>query len=342
MDEDVKFFFGACAVVIGVVVALWSLVLIIGVLTARYTPQAGQVGVVRQGSSALWPGDWFNGHNIKQVIPPGAGNTSIGLGSEVHAYPAASQQRFYSITSDPSRGDRLGVDYVQVPTSDGVNVSIEATIYFYTAFDGSPAGNALARDFDNQFGTRTFPVAGSTDQLHAWDGSDGWEAFLDTIIRPIIDNDLRQQIATDTCAQLVSSCSLVYNQTGGSVVKPVTTGQQNNSSIANIQNAINASLQADVKSTLGEDFFSRVEFRLSKVELPVVIQNEIDNAQAEYAKVATSEAQLKQARVQAQANAAREAGYRACPACAAIDQLKAIPSNVTTFAPGAGFAITSK
>jgi hypothetical protein len=35
-------------------------------------------------------------------------------------------------------------------------------------------------------------------------------------------------------------------------------------------------------------------------------------------------------------------GTEQCPACAQIDTLKAIPPNVTTFAPGSGFAVTSK
>jgi hypothetical protein len=46
------------------------------------------------------------------------------------------------------------------------------------------------------------------------------------------------------------------------------------------------------------------------------------------------------AKADADANAQRQRGYQDCPACAQIDTLKAIPPNVTTFAPGSGFAVT--
>ena len=325
--------------ILGGIFVLWLLIFGISYLGARWTPEAGQIGVVRDGSSAVWVGDWFNGHNIKQVVPPGSGNTSIGLGATVHAYPADSVQRFYTITSDPSRGDRPGVDVVTVPTSDGINVGLEGTIYFTTAFNGSPQGEALVRDFDNRFGVRTFPVVGQQGvELHAYDGNDGWSAFLDAVVRPVIDNDLRQQVASFTCAQLQSSCALVYQTTGA----PKLAGTTNNASIAAIQDSINKSLQADLQSTLGHDYFSQVQFRLARVTLPDSIQAEIEKAQAQYAAVGSAKAQVEQATLQAKANEERQKGYQSCPACAAIDELKAIPSNVTTFAPGAGFAITAK
>src|ERR1700758_3481923 len=96
-DSDVGFGLAGVGGIVAVFVGISTIILVIGVLTARWTPQAGEIGVVREGSSVLWFGDWFNGHTIKQVVPPGAGNTGIGLGSEVHAYPADSVQRYYTI-----------------------------------------------------------------------------------------------------------------------------------------------------------------------------------------------------------------------------------------------------
>jgi hypothetical protein len=322
------------------------------VIAAGWTLTVLDIGVVRAGSThvAIW--DWFNGHNIVKVIPPGSGNEYTGLGSTVHAYPSASVQRQYTITSDPNAGDQPGNDYVQVPTQDGINVSLEGTFFFTTGFDGSQAGERLVRDFDSRFGVRTFNVdATSANQLYPWQGNTGWEAWLNTVVRPIINNDLRVEIGKYTCAQLVSSCSLVYNQSISAVKSAGTTS---NSTLAQIQSAINASLETDIQSTLGEDYFcartptgqcsqqSGIQFRLAKVTLPGTIQNEINRAQAQYAAVGEAKAQLQQAHYQAAANAEKENGYRSCPACAAIDELKAIPSNVTTFAPGAGFAITTK
>jgi hypothetical protein len=258
----------------------------------------------------------------------------------VHWYPADSVQRNYTITSDASRGDRPGVDVVEVPTSDGVRVGLEGTFYFTTDFNGSPTGQRQVRDFDNRFGVRTFAVVGQNgNELHPWEGIDGWEAFLDTVIRPIIDNDLRRSVAGVTCAQLVSSCALVHNQ---SVSALKNGGSTNNAEIQQIQDAINQSLQADIQQTLGQVYFSNVRFLLAKVALPAAIQGQIDQAQAQFAAVGTAQAQVQQARLQAQANREREAGYHGCPACASIDELKAIPPNVTTFAPGGGFAITNR
>ena len=54
-----------------------------------------------------------------------------------------------------------------------------------------------------------------------------------------------------------------------------------------------------------------------------------------------SEAQAKvaQAPADAEANKKRQEGYNACPACAQIDMIKALPPGVTTCAPGNGVAV---
>lgn len=328
------------AVFLACILALWGLIAGLIKLNARYAPQPGQIGVVRAGSSFTFVGDWFNGHNILKVVPPNSGSTNIGLGSTVHAYPSDSVQRNYTISATPGAGDLPGVDQVTVPSEDGINMSLEGTFYFTTAFNASPAGEALVKDFDNRFGVRTFALdPNSSMQLYPWQGTDGWEAFLNVVIRPIINNDLRRAIASVSCAQLVSSCALVHSQT----VAALQGGASNNQNIQKIQDEINASLQQDIATTLGgKDYFSNIQFLLEHVTLPPRIQDQIEAAQAQYAAVGTAAAQVQQAKLQAQANGLREKGYQNCPACAAIDELKAIPSNVTTFAPGAGFAITAK
>lgn len=302
------------------------------------TPDAGMIGVVRSGKS-VWPWTWFNGHNIRGVIVPGSGNTWTGFGSTVHYYPSDTVQRTYTITTDASKGDVPGFDIVEVPTADGVQVGLNGTFYFTTAFNGTREGQRLVRDFDSRFGVRTFTTSVGGSELHAWDGTDGWASFIDQVIRPVINNDLRASMATVQCAQLVASCALVHQQqqqqasTGGA-------GNNNNASIQAIQNQINQNLQTDIKNVLGEDYFSHITFLLGKVTLPDAVQSQIDNAQAQYAAVAASAAKVQQARQDALANSIRENGYRSCPACAQIDVMRAIPSNITTFAPGAGFAVT--
>ncbi len=77
-----------------------------------------------------------------------------------------------------------------------------------------------------------------------------------------------------------------------------------------------------------------------RVTLPPQVQEAVNDAQAAFAAITKAQALVEQARAEAAANRQRQLGYRDCPACATIDQLKAIPPSVTTFAPGAGFAVT--
>ncbi len=317
---------------------IWGIWIVLDWVGSRATPQAGQIGVVRSGPSAAWIGAWFNGRGIRNVVPPGSGSTYIGLGSTVHWYPDDSVQRNYTISANPSQGDLPGVDVVQVPTSDGIEVGLQGTFYFTTGFNASPEGQKLLRDFDNRFGIRTFALdPTSSDTFYPWDGTNGWEAFLNVVVRPIIDNDLRRAIASVSCPQLVSSCALVHEQTAAAL-----NGNNNSAAIQAVQAQINSTLQTDIASTLGSDYFSNVKFLLAKVALPSAIQVQIENAQAQFAAVGQARAKVQQATLLAQADKEKERGYRSCPACAEAAVLSSIPSSVTTFAPGAGFAVTAK
>ncbi|TMM03128.1 MAG: SPFH domain-containing protein [Actinobacteria bacterium] len=300
-----------------------GLVCLIGLFGALNRTSGGEVAVVRNGGP-------FDNHRVRQVIDPASGLTWTGWWSQVHKYPA--QQRFYTITSEAGRGDRPGVDVVHTPTSDGVNVGIEGTLYFTLTLD-----HAALKTFDNKFGTRKFRSVDGVAR-YPFDGDDGWSGFLDQIVRPVIDNDLREQINAFRCAELVSSCSLVQNAR----TNPVAPGggHSNNGNIAKVQQAINQSLATDLRGTLGGDFFTSIRFNLVRITLPPKVQNAVDDAQAAFAQVTEAQARVESARADAEANRIRQRGYADCPACARIDELKAIPASVQTFAPGAGFAVT--
>jgi regulator of protease activity HflC (stomatin/prohibitin superfamily) len=303
---------------------LIGLIVLIGIFHGLTKTNGGEVAVIRNGGP-------FDDHRIRQTIQPASPLTWIGFWSSVHDYPA--QQRFYTITSVAGRGERTGVDVVFTPTSDGVNVGLEGTIYF--TLNSDPA---TLRTFDDKFGTRKF--RGLDGVIRSpYDGDDGWSGFLDQIVRPVIDNDLREQINSFRCAELISSCALVQN--GGSQVK-VKGGQSNNGNIAKVQDAINSSLGADLRATLGSDFFTGIRFNLVRVTLPSKIQQAVDDAQAAFAQVTQAQARVQSARADAEANRLRQRGYQDCPACARIDELKAIPSSVQTFAPGSGFSVTGR
>jgi regulator of protease activity HflC (stomatin/prohibitin superfamily) len=308
----------------GVVVAVIGLAVVgslVGGVLAKTGP--GEVAVIRNGGPAA--------AEVRMVLQPASSLTWAGFFHSNHTYPAS--QRFYTITSDPSGGDKPGVDVESVPTSDGVQVGIEATVYFTLNTDPS-----VLQQFDTKYGNRTFRSFDG-QQLYAWDGSDGWSAFLDQIVRPVISNNFREQIGSFRCAQLVSSCALVQNNGNAAAVVTSAIGQ-NNTNIAAVQEAVRKGLASDINATLGGTFLEGFQVNLVKVTLPDNVQKAVNDAQAAFAAVTEAQARVQSAKLDAQANEERQKGYAACPACAAIDQLKAIPPTITTYAPGSGFAVT--
>lgn len=315
---------------VGIVSLVVLIVALVGIFSGFDKTSGGEVGVVRNGG-------WFDNNRIRQVIQPGSGLTWTGFWSTTHKYPA--QQRFYTITADPQRGGRPGIDVVQTPSADGVELGIEATIYFTVNLD-----EATMRSFDDKFGTRQFLGADGTLR-YAWEGVNGWNTFFDAAVRPIIENDLRIQVNNFRCAELVSSCALVQN--GTNPASPASTaatanGQQNNSNIARVQQSINDTLPGDLRSNLGGDFFQNIKFNLVRVTLPAAVQDAVNKAQAAFAAVSESQAKALQAQADADANKRRQEGYNACPACAQIDIIKALPPGITTYAPGAGTTVPVK
>lgn len=307
-------------------------------------PAAGEIGVVRNGGP-------FDNHQIRGcdkkpltdqcgILDNGSGNSWIGWMSEAHFYPVDSQQRFFKMesTANGTKADGADAPAPTVPTADGVEVTLEGTFYLNTAFNNTPQGVSLLKQFDTQFSTRTFGGE------HAYDGNSGWSKFLAAIVEPVVVNNLREVISGVKCSELVSSCALVQN----SSLSPQDTkktaqqiaAQNNQSNIANIQDQVQTGLERDIKATLGKDYFKNIKFNLRLVQLPPKVQDAIDTAQASFAQVSQAQAKLQSASLEARANEQRQAGYKSCPACAQIDMLKAIPSNVTTFAPGGNFAVT--
>ncbi|TDD93729.1 SPFH domain-containing protein [Actinomadura rubrisoli] len=311
------------AITIAVILAVVVLPVLSALLGGYERTSGGEIAVVRNGG-------FFDNNKIRQVIDPGSGRTWVGLYSKVHKYPA--QQRFYTITSDADKGDESGVDVVTVPSSDGVNMGIEGTLYFTLNQD-----HQSLKEFDDKYGTRKFRSANGKT-YSPFDGDKGWSAFLDQIVRPVIDNDLRSQVNSFRCAELVSSCALVQNASAPPQQRNARTGavvpESNNGNIAKVQNAINTSLAADLQSTLGGRFVTNIHFNLVRVTLPEKVQDAVDRAQAAFAQVSEAQAKVATARAEAAANKARQDGYNKCPTCARIEELKALPQGITVYAPG--------
>jgi hypothetical protein len=210
---------------------------------------------------------------------------------------------------------------------------VQGTFYFDVNYTDEKVMSA----FDDRFGTRSYPVPGG-DSRYAWDGDAGWSAFLEFTLGNLVQNVLRQEIGDVECADLVASCSLAANPTARAVpvVDPTADGNQ---TINRVQAAVNAAFTNEIDEVLGMPVLINPRFVLSRVELPENVQDAINQAQAAFAGVTESQAALQRAQIDAEANAARQSGYNACPTCAQMDILKSLPDGLTTYAPGTGFTV---
>jgi regulator of protease activity HflC (stomatin/prohibitin superfamily) len=307
----------AVALVLGLVFALVA-TWIGGVSTGP-----GEVAVIRNG------GPWDN-REIRKVVPPASGFTWGGWWSSAHRYPA--QQRVYTITSDPKRAGHSGTDVVTVPTSDGVEIGVEGTLYFRLTTD-----EATLRAFDDRYGNRTY--LGSDGKTHLpYDGDEGWTAFFVQVVRPVIYTTLRAQLGSVRCAELIPTCAFVQQGADGSQVG--LTAGNSTAVLAKVESEINARLTGAVRATLGGDYFTGFTFGLVRLTLPDKVRASVEAAQAAFADVATSQAARASAQADAEANRARQAGYAACPTCAEIDKVKALPQGLTVYAPGGGTGVS--
>jgi regulator of protease activity HflC (stomatin/prohibitin superfamily) len=288
------------ALVAAVVVLLVVVVPCFAFLTGFTKADGGHVVVVRNGGP-------FDDNSIRQVIQPNSSLTSTGLFSAEHPYP--STQRNFKVSGAKNADSN---EVINVPTKDGVLVGVEGTFYF--------------------------DVNGAA--TYAWDGDEGWSAFLEFTLGNLVQNVLRQEIGNVECADLVASCSLAANSSAqAAAVNPNANGNQ---TINQVQQAVNDGFTKDVDDVLGVPILIHPRFVLSKVDLPQNVQEAINKAQAAFAGVTESQAALQRAQVDAQADAARQGGYDACPTCAQMDILKSLPEGLTTYAPGTGFSVTGK
>ena len=313
---------GIAAIGIGLIVIIAALVALSSL--ARTGPN--EVGVVYNGGP-------LDKKTQRQLIQPASGLTWTGwLSQDPRLYPSEGSPRRYIITSTPGRGDRVGVDDLRVPTADGIDVGLEAKISFTTGFTGQE-DDRLVKEFDARFGNRTYPVPGQSGRLHPWEGDEGFGAFLDTEFRPVLDNALRETIGRFRCDELVSSCALLSNKGGALDQK---SGAATNANLVAVQKAIGDALNDDLSSNLGGSYFKNVQVIVSAVRLPDTVQKAVDEAQAQFAEVNKTRADLQRARIRKQVNDTLGASYENCPACAEIDALKSIPPNVTAISLGGG------
>lgn len=291
----------------------------------------GHVAVIRDGGP-------FDDNAIREVLPPSSAITWTGLYSQVHEYPA--QARYYDIV--PVGDDRPGVNAYRTPTRDGVDVGLTARLNFNMNLH-----DTTLRKFDDNFGTRTYAGPNGT-RLAPWEGDDGFAVWLDTVIKPIIEETLRQQIGGVECEELQASCALVRNS-DPNAVQAASNNNTNAATLQRIQDNVNSALASNITMRLGGDYLTNIQFSLTGVDLPAQIRQRIESAQAEFAGASAAQARLNQAKLDADTNAERQRGYNQCPTCAEIDQIKAqgemlakIPGGVQVYAPGNPFAVAGR
>jgi regulator of protease activity HflC (stomatin/prohibitin superfamily) len=294
------------------VLALIGIALVILVSGTRVANQdIGYVGVVRNGGP-------FDTRDIRQVLLPGQRLTWTGFfSSSPHEYPAAGVSRSYTVTSDPARGNRPGVDAIAVPTKDGVQVGLEATVFM--RFVGERDIEVLKR-FEASFGLRKFPTPDGR-QLHPWEGDEGFAAWLDTYFRPVLDYNLRREFGELECAALVASCALVSRGEGARAVP--------RADLQAIAERVSGELERDLTKTLGQPYLWNIRVRIARVTLPDEVQAAVDEAQAKYVAVNGARAELRQARFQYRRNQLLGRSFNASPGLTTIETMKALPNGTT-------------
>ena len=216
----------------------------------------------------------LDNRRIRQFIMPGQRVTWTGMYSQSpREYPASTVALTYTITSDARRGERDGLDVVNVPSRDGVRVGLEGTVFFHFVAEQDLR---LLRQFHRKFGLRTFPVASTDQRLHPWHGDDGFRAMLDATFRPVLDANMREEVGAFRCAELVASCSLVRRVTKETRSSRALASRNIKATEARIER----SLRADLTRTLGGEYFRDIRVRIARVTLPGNVQHAVDGVQA--------------------------------------------------------------
>jgi regulator of protease activity HflC (stomatin/prohibitin superfamily) len=297
--------------------AVVAFVVFIGFLGSFKGTDPGVACVIQEGGP-------FDGRSVSEVRQGGEGVKSIGIWNKQRCVP--STQRNYIISADPNESDSKSVDFVEVPTKDAVNVRVEGQALFQV----NTTPNTL-KDFYKKYGVRTF------GGKHLYEGDSGWNNFLSIQIRPIIDNALREAVGNFNCTELNNTCQYVQN--ANAAVKNGAKAVDNNQNLAQAQTQIETTLQRDLNSTLGGNYFENIRFRLRGVKFPQGVTDQIAKAQAARtgAATATLDGQKRVAKAQADTSVARQRAiqrrlaaqstanvYKNNPAQARIDTIKAL------------------
>lgn len=302
--------FGAYA--LGAVVVILGVILLIGGCAAATSFK----GVEPSDACIVKEGGPFDGRGIKEVRQPSEGPKMIGAFNHQHCFPATERQ---IRLTDNDQGDRDEAAY-RTPTVDAVQVHIDGQLRF--ALNTNPD---TLKDFYRRYGVRTY------DGKHPYDGDDGWVKFLRAVAIPILQTSIREVVGEYPCIELNNQCQYVQN------IEAATKGEvkEVHQKLEIIGEQIAKTFDANLKATLGGDFFERIRFNLVRAGFDHAVQTEITASQAKRAELAKAqlEAQRQQreahgkllvARENAKAIQVKARSYSHNPDQAAIDKLHAL------------------
>jgi hypothetical protein len=265
---------------------------------------AGQACVVRNGGP-------LDDRNIRKTMQPGSSIQLVGFFSQIRHYRSTDNQSQYRISPDPQEADKKGVDYVQVPTKDGVQVTLKATTFFTTAFTGRE-NDVLLREFDERFGNREY------SGMHVWDGTEGYAAWQDAVFRPLLNNAIRKTILTFDCEDLISSCALVRAGKSAGDILQLTENRDNSQNFDRVGAEIDKRLSENIQNALrsgqtGDTFLKNISFKLEDVELTEGLQRSVNAAQEANVDIAKARAEAETAKQTAAANRQLAASLKQSP-----------------------------
>lgn len=276
---------------------------------------------VPNGYTALsYGGGIIEGQHFQGERPGPSGLFFNGWGDKLYLYPTTL--RTYIVSSVGEEGDREGSDAITAIDANGVEITYEVAVYFKLNLD-------VLEEFHQSIGLK----------YHAWcdpgatNCSDGWEHMLNDTLRQQLENALQSATRTHQTEEFLQS-----------------------ETIRSIQTQIEANLKENVNEVLGSgletEFFCGPDYVpaggecpdfalvIKKPQLPDEVIARYREVQEAEIKVQTRQEEVKQAELEAEAIAKRQAALESCGQTCIL--YEAIKSGKITFwvIPDAGSRLT--
>lgn len=172
MTEDTKYVLKGTAVVVAVLLTLFT---IVSVFLSAHKTEADKIGL-------SYGGGMFEGRHFQRTIDPGSGLQFPGWFDKWYEYPTT--QRNYIISLTAGEGDREEPDSIKSPSSDKIEVTFEVATFF-------KLNTNKIQEFHEAIGLK----------YHAWENG-GWDNMLEDYFRQPIQATLGDISRKYTAEQL--------------------------------------------------------------------------------------------------------------------------------------------